>query len=177
MNLHEIYAGLESIRPGLCSDMEHTCDECPFGVWNDTDCGYDCGIQIFQKQIKSYETQEPKEELNMGKAKFTPTPWRRFIYGNSQCIGIEDKNGQIICDCFEQQPSPVFKKPGISTEEKLANVSLLESAPDLYRALVFAVQDKCSNCGFAVATAPVDFCKDCKYKTFAELIKKVEAGK
>ena len=48
--------------------------------------------------------------------------------------------------------------------------------PELYDALTFVVHDKCSNCGFAVATAPVDFCKDCKYKTFTELLKKVRDG-
>jgi len=61
------------------------------------------------------------------------------------------------------------------TDEK--NAHRFVRLPELYDALMYAVKDKCSNCGFSVATSPVDFCKDCKYKEFSELLEDVRKGK
>jgi len=54
MTLKEIYDGIEKIRPSICKNMEGTCDECPFGVWDSKTYGYNCGFEIFKSQIEDY---------------------------------------------------------------------------------------------------------------------------
>lgn len=54
MTLKDIYNAIEEISPSICKNMEGTCDECPFGIWNHQEQGYECGFQLFQCQIENY---------------------------------------------------------------------------------------------------------------------------
>lgn len=62
MTLKELYDGIEEVSPSICKNMEGTCDECPFGVWIDKFCYYDCGFNVLKTQIQDYIEQE--EEYN-----------------------------------------------------------------------------------------------------------------
>lgn len=89
-------------------------------------------------------------------------PWEKSFqdWESYKEITIYDSKNQPVC---------------LTRNKEMSN--RLASLPELYDALMYAVKDKCSNCGFSVATSPVDFCKDCKYKEFSELLEDVRKGK
>ena len=89
-------------------------------------------------------------------------PWKKSFHDweSYKEITIYDSKNQPVC---------------LTRNKEMSN--RLARLPELYDALMYAVKDKCSNCGFSVATNPVDFCKDCKYKEFFELLEDVRKGK
>ena len=62
MTLHEIHEELKAVKPGICRDMESTCDECPFGKWNYLKQHYECGFRIIGRMIENYEKEQAEYE-------------------------------------------------------------------------------------------------------------------
>lgn len=95
-------------------------------------------------------------------------PW--CVVEEPDQIWVEDADRHtLLCEMEiygEEKHKPIRK-----------NMKRFRNIPKLYDALMYAVKDKCSNCGFSVATNPVDFCKSCKYKEFSELLEDVRKGK
>lgn len=54
MKMSEFFVDINLASLYICRDMEGTCDECPFGVWNDRKQGYDCGFEKFVLMLKDY---------------------------------------------------------------------------------------------------------------------------
>lgn len=80
---------------------------------------------------------------------FSPAPWSVYIHGEEfESIGVRDKYGQDICECFENSPFPMHGHPGLNGDEKEANAYLMKAAPDMYEALVELVYEHCHQCIF-----------------------------
>ena len=78
---------------------------------------------------------------------FTPAPWSVYVHGEEfESIGVRDKYGQDICECFNATPWPKKEKPGIDGDEQEANAHLIAKAPMLYKHLREAAYEFCHNC-------------------------------
>lgn len=98
--------------------------------------------------------------MNKSSKQLFGAPWKAEEYKHGKgAFVVRNNEGCLVAENMSEQDA-----------KRTAHL------PEMYDALIYAVHDKCSSCGFAVATNPVDFCKDCKYKTFTDLLRKVKDG-